>query len=93
MLIFFLPLRTAPEAVGDKNRPKFFKANFNPLKLTFSDFFCSSWAKLNVVYVYKKKQAKKFIFAPKITLRVERSDPARNHKFRADFLNARLQCG
>ncbi len=36
----------------------------------------------------KKKQAKKFIFAPKIALRVGRSDPARNHKFRADFLNA-----
>ena len=42
--------------------------------------------------MFKKKQAKKFIFAPKIALRV-RSDPARNHKFRADFLNARLQCG
>jgi hypothetical protein len=85
MLIFFLPLRTAPEAVGDKNRPKFFKANFNPLKLTFLRFFFgSSWAKLNVVYVLKK-QAKKLIFAPKIALRVERSDPDRNHKFRADF--------
>jgi hypothetical protein len=38
----------------------------------------------------KKKQAKKLIFAPKIALRVELSDPARNHQFRADFLNARL---
>jgi hypothetical protein len=39
-----------------------------------------------------KKQAKKLIFAPKIALRTERSDPARNHQFYADFLNARLQC-
>ena len=28
------PLKTALEADGDKNRPKFFKANFIPLKLT-----------------------------------------------------------
>jgi hypothetical protein len=28
--------------------------------------------------MFKKKQAKKFIFAPKIALRVELSDPARN---------------
>ena len=40
----------------------------------------------------KKKQAKKLIFAPKIALRVELSDPAQNHQFRADFFNARLQC-
>jgi hypothetical protein len=39
---------------------------------------------------FKKKQAKKLIFAPKIALRVELSDPARNHQFRADFFNARL---
>ncbi len=31
-LYFFL--KTALEAVGDENRPKFFKANFIPLKLT-----------------------------------------------------------
>jgi hypothetical protein len=49
--------------------------------------------KIKYILCLKKKQAKKFIFAPKIALRVERSDPARNHKFRADFLNARLQCG
>ncbi len=40
----------------------------------------------------KKKQAKKLIFAPKIALRVECSDPARDHQFCADFLNVRLQC-
>ncbi len=40
----------------------------------------------------KKKQAKKSIFAPKIALRVELSDPARNSFFPADFLSARLQC-
>jgi hypothetical protein len=40
----------------------------------------------------KKKQAKKLIFAPEIALRVERSDPARNPYFAADFLNGRFQC-
>jgi hypothetical protein len=40
----------------------------------------------------KKKQAKKSIFAPKIALRIERSGPARNPYFPADFLSARLQC-
>ena len=49
--------------------------------------------KIKYILCLKKKLAKKFIFAPKIALRVERSDPARNHKFRADFLNARSQCG
>jgi hypothetical protein len=42
--------------------------------------------------MFKNKQAKNLIFAPKIALRVERFDPAQNHKF-CDFLNARLQCG
>ena len=31
---WYLFLKTALEAVGDENRPKFFKANFIPLKLT-----------------------------------------------------------
>ncbi len=35
----------------------------------------------------KKKQAKKSIFAPKIAPRVERSDPARNSYFPADWGN------
>jgi hypothetical protein len=39
--------------------------------------------------MFKKKQAKKSIFAPK---GVELSDPARNSFFPADFLSARLQC-
>ncbi len=34
---------------------------------------------------FKKKQAKKSIFAPKIALRVERSDPARNSYFPPTF--------
>ncbi len=38
----------------------------------------------------QKKQAKKSIFAPKIAPWVERSDPARNSYFPADFLSARL---
>ena len=42
--------------------------------------------------MFKKKQAKKLIFAPKIALRVECSDPARNPYFPADFLSARLEC-
>jgi len=46
---------------------------------------------LNLDYVLKK-QAKKSIFAPKIALKVELSDPARNSYFSADFLSARFQC-
>ena len=42
--------------------------------------------------MFLKKQAKKLIFAPKIALRVELSDPARNSFFPAGFLSARLQC-
>ena len=41
---------------------------------------------------FKKKQAKKLIFAPKIALRVKRSDPALNSFFPADFLSARFRC-
>jgi hypothetical protein len=41
--------------------------------------------------MFKKKQAKKLIFAPKIALRLEFSDPARNSFFPADFLSAPLQ--
>jgi hypothetical protein len=40
----------------------------------------------------KKKQAKKSILAPKIALRVELLDPARNSFFLAEFLSAPLQC-
>jgi hypothetical protein len=42
--------------------------------------------------MFKKKQAKKLIFAPKTALRVKRSDPARNSFFPADFLSARFRC-
>jgi hypothetical protein len=42
--------------------------------------------------MFKKKQAKKLIFDPKIALRVELSDPSRNSFFPADFLSARLEC-
>jgi hypothetical protein len=85
--IYYLPLKTALEAVGDE---KFFKANFNPIYISQIG---SSWAELNVVHVYKKTGPKSKFFAPKIALRVERSDPARNHKFCDNFLNAPLQCG
>ena len=40
----------------------------------------------------KKKAGQKVNFDPKIALRTERSDPARNSLFPADFLSARLQC-
>ena len=39
-----------------------------------------------------KKQAKKSIFTPEIALKVERSDPARNSYFPADFLSAHFRC-
>jgi hypothetical protein len=42
--------------------------------------------------MFKKKQAIKVIFAPKIALRVELSDPVRNSFFPADVLSTRLQC-
>ncbi len=48
--------------------------------------------KIKFSLCFKEKQAKKSIFAPKIASRVERSDPARNSYFPADFLSARLQC-
>ena len=40
----------------------------------------------------KKKAGKKVNFAPKIALRVKRSDPAQNYFFPADFLSARFRC-
>jgi hypothetical protein len=40
----------------------------------------------------KKKQAKKSFFDPKIALRVELSDLARNSFFPADFLSVFFQC-
>ncbi len=50
----------ALEAVGDENRPKFFNANSTVyLKINISlTFFAYSWAKLNVVYVFKKNRPK-----------------------------------
>ncbi len=41
--------------------------------------------KIKFSLCFKKKQAKKSIFAPKIAPRVERSDPAQNSYFPADF--------
>ncbi len=79
----------ALEAVGDENRPKFFNAYFIPLKLTNLWIFLHNFGQK---FMFKKKQAKKLIFDPKIALRTKRSDPARNHQFCADFLNVRLQC-
>jgi hypothetical protein len=44
-----------------------FQSQFYPLKINKTlNFFTYSWAELNVVYVLKKKQAKKSIFDPKI---------------------------
>jgi hypothetical protein len=41
---------------------------------------------------FKKKQAKKSSFDPKIALRTERFDPARNSYFTTHFSNARFKC-
>ncbi len=48
--------------------------------------------KIKCSLCFKKKQAKKLIFAPKIAHRVERSDMARNSFFPADFLRAHFRC-
>jgi hypothetical protein len=48
--------------------------------------------KIKCSLCFKKKQDKKLIFDPKIALKVELSDPARNSFFPADFLSARLEC-
>ena len=70
-----------------------FQSQLYPFKINPSlTVFAYSWAELNEDYIFFKKQAKKTIFAPKIALRVECSDPARNHQLCADFLNVRLQC-
>ena len=70
-----------------------FQSQFYPFKINHSlTVFAYSWAELNVDYIFKKKLAKKTIFAPKIALRVECSDPARNPYFPADFLSARFRC-
>ena len=42
--------------------------------------------------MFKKKQAKKSIFDPKIALRTERFDQARNSYFTAHFSNACFKC-
>jgi hypothetical protein len=41
---------------------------------------------------FKKEAGQKVNFCTKIALRVERSGPALNPYFPADFLSARLQC-
>ena len=82
----------ALKAVGDENPPKFFKANFIPLELTILCLFYIIMGRIKCSLCFTKKQAKKLIFAPKIALRVELSDPAQNHQFCANFLNVRLQC-
>ena len=41
---------------------------------------------------FKKKQAKKSIFDPKIALRTEPFDPARNSYFTAHFSNVHFKC-
>ncbi len=48
--------------------------------------------KIKCSLCFKKKQAKKLIFAPKMAQRVELSDPAQNSFFPADFLSACFRC-
>ncbi len=54
----------ALEAVGDENRPKCFKANFNPLKLTFLRFFWLIMGKIKFSSCLKKKAGQKVNFCP-----------------------------
>ena len=48
--------------------------------------------KIKFSLCFKKKQAKKLIFDPKIALRTERFFTARNSYFSGDFLSAPFQC-
>jgi hypothetical protein len=82
----------ALKVIRDENRTKFFKANFIPLELTILVFFYIIMGRIKCSLCFKKKQAKKLFFAPKIALRVECSDPARNPYFPADFLSACFRC-
>jgi hypothetical protein len=88
-MLIFTPQKGSVMKIG----LSFSKPILTPENYYFSDFLWLIMGKIKCSLCLKKKQAKKLIFAPKIALRVERSDPAQNHKFRADFLNARLQCG
>jgi hypothetical protein len=82
----------APESVGDENWPKFFKANFIPLKLKFLLLFCIVMGRIKCSLCFIKKRAKKSVFDPKIDLRTQRFDTARNSYFTAHFSNARFKC-
>ncbi len=69
-----------------------FTSQFYPLRINHSlSFLYIIMGRIKCSLCLKKKQAKKLTFAPKIALRVERSDPTRNPYF-PDFLSARLQC-
>ena len=56
---WYLFLKTALEAVGDENRPKFFKAYFIPLKLTNLWIFCIILGKIKCYLCLKKKTGQK----------------------------------
>ncbi len=68
-MLIFTP-QNGSEAVGDENRPKFFKANFIPLELTIHCRFYIIMGRIKFCLCLKKKQAKKLIFASEIALRV-----------------------
>jgi hypothetical protein len=69
-----------------------FKSQLYPLKINITlTFFTYSWAEVNIVYALKKA-GKKVNFYPKIALRTERFDPARNSYFTAHFSNAGFKC-
>ncbi len=55
---WYLSPKTALEAVGDENRPKFLKANFIPLKLTFLWLFYIVMGKIKCRLRLKKSRPK-----------------------------------
>ncbi len=61
---WYLSLKIAPEAVSDKNRTKFFKANFDPLKLTFLCLFWIIMGKIKYSLCFEKKAVKEVNFWP-----------------------------
>ena len=66
--MLILSLKTALKSVCDENQPKFFKANFIPLELTILCLFYIIMGRLKCSLCFKKKQAKKLIFALKSLL-------------------------
>ncbi len=61
---WYLPLKIAPKAVDDKNQTKFFKANFNPLKLTILWVVLDHHGQIKCSLCLKKNTGQKVDFYP-----------------------------